>query len=470
MAVKRTSTPTRNMYSSYLFLLILLSSSWLAISYTTVRYLPGFQGPLPFHLETGYIGVGEKNEDQLFYYFIQSEKNPKEDPLVLWLTGGPGCSAFSGLVYEIGPLQFDVKEYNGSLPTFMLNPYSWTKVANIIFLDQPVGTGFSYTTSRDYQMGDFKSAKEIHEFLRKWLISHPQFLSNPLYVGGDSYSGLTVPVLCQEISNGIEAGQEPILNLKGYFVGNPGTDPKFDSNSLVPFVHGMGLISEELFESAKRSCRGDFANPSNALCAKDIQAINQCLKGINTVHILEPLCFYASPKPNEMVEERRSLEEKNREFLLSQSPPPSACRSYGYLLSYDWANNNTVREAIQIRKGTIGNWERCNYGLTFTKDVRSSLDYHFNLTSRGYRALVYSGDHDMTVPFVGTQAWVRSLNFSIVDDWRSWSVDGDVAGYTRTYSNNLTFATVKGAGHTAPEYKPKECLAMLQRWISHNPL
>ncbi|XP_028548129.1 serine carboxypeptidase-like 13 [Dendrobium catenatum] len=81
-----------------------------------------------------------------------------------------------------------------------------------------------------------------------------------------------------------------------------------------------------------------------------------------------------------------------------------------------------------------------------------------------------SGDHDMVLPFVGTKEWVKSLNFSITDRWRSWHVDGQVAGYTESYSNNLTFATVKGAGHTAPEYKAKECLAMFRRWISHSLL
>jgi hypothetical protein len=49
-----------------------------------------------------YVGVGELDDVQLFYYFIESGRSPKDDPLVLWLTGGPGCSALSGLVYEIG--------------------------------------------------------------------------------------------------------------------------------------------------------------------------------------------------------------------------------------------------------------------------------------------------------------------------------------------------------------------------------
>lgn len=49
-----------------------------------------------------YIGVDEKEDVQFFYYFIESEGNPREDPLMLWLTGGPGCSAISGLTFEIG--------------------------------------------------------------------------------------------------------------------------------------------------------------------------------------------------------------------------------------------------------------------------------------------------------------------------------------------------------------------------------
>ncbi|XP_028075987.1 serine carboxypeptidase-like 17 [Camellia sinensis] len=76
----------------------------------------------------------------------------------------------------------------------------------------------------------------------------------------------------------------------------------------------------------------------------------------------------------------------------------------------------------------------------------------------------------MIIPFLGTQAWIRALNYSIVDEWRSWWVQGQVAGYTRTYSNRMTFATVKGAGHTALEYKPTECYTMLERWISNQPL
>ncbi|RHN72229.1 putative peptidase S10, serine carboxypeptidase, alpha/Beta hydrolase [Medicago truncatula] len=62
------------------------------------------------------------------------------------------------------------------------------------------------------------------------------------------------------------------------------------------------------------------------------------------------------------------------------------------------------------------------------------FDYHVNLSDKGYRSLIYSGDHDISIPFLDTQAWIRALNYSIVDDWRQWHTDDQVAGYSHNYS------------------------------------
>nr|GEY69398.1 serine carboxypeptidase-like 13 [Tanacetum cinerariifolium] len=118
--------------------------------------------------------VGENEDVQHFYYFVESESNPKDDPLMLWLTGGESCSSLSGLLFEIGPMEFAAVPYNGSFPNLKLRQYSWTQ----------------------------------------WLDSHPEFVSNPFYIGGDSYSGIPLSIITQLISNGNEDGNEPYINLK----------------------------------------------------------------------------------------------------------------------------------------------------------------------------------------------------------------------------------------------------------------
>ncbi|OAY79832.1 Serine carboxypeptidase 1, partial [Ananas comosus] len=81
-----------------------------------------------------------------------------------------------------------------------------------------------------------------------------------------------------------------------------------------------------------------------------------------------------------------------------------------------------------------------------------------------------SGDHDLCVPFTGSEAWTRSLGYAIIDAWRPWYLNDQVVGYTQGYDHNLTFLTIKGAGHTVPEYKPSEALAFYTRWLAGTKL
>ncbi|CAN8283942.1 unnamed protein product [Cochlearia groenlandica] len=433
-----------------LFLLLLLVLTTHNVdSSSIVKFLPGFKGPLPFELETGYIGIGEKEDIQLFYYFIKSEKTPKEDPLLIWLTGGPGCSSLVGLLFENGPIALNVDVYNGSVPSLFTTTYSWTKMANIIFVDQPVGAGFSYSKTPIDKTSDTNEVKMIHEFLQKWLNKHSQFYSNPLYVVGDSYAGMIVPALVQEISQGNYICCKPPINLKGYVLGNGITQAEVDKNYRIPFAHGMALISDELYASLNRVCNGNYENvdPRNTQCLNNVEEYNKCTSKINTQNILLPDC-----------------DDK----INPRNTPPD-CYYYLYYIIECWGNNERVREALHVRKGTKGHWARCNWTIPYDHDIISSVPYHMNNSISGYKSLIYSGDHDITMPFQATLAWIKSLNYPIIDAWRPWKIKDQIAGYTRTYANKMTFATIKASGHTA-EYKPNETFIMFQRWISGEPL
>nr|XP_027113170.1 serine carboxypeptidase 1-like isoform X1 [Coffea arabica] len=460
-----------------------------------ITSIPGFNGTLPSKHYAGYVTVDESCGRKLYYYFVVSERNPSQDPVVLWLNGGPGCSSFDGFVYEHGPFNFEAGKTPDSLPTLHLNPYSWSKVSNIVYLDSPAGVGFSYSGNEsDYITGDLKTASDSHTFLFKWFELYPEFLSNPFYIVGESYAGVYVPTLSYEVAKGIDEGVKPVLNFKGYMVGNGVTDDEFDGNALVPFAHGMGLISDDLYKEVISECRGNYYNPASDSCESKLEKVDEDLEGLNIYDILEP-CYHG-PATIKMVNGNTKLPVSFRMLGETERPLPVRTRMFGrawplrspvrdglvptwpqllkttsVLCTNDevataWLNNEVVRQAIHAESVNVADtWELCTGRIQFHHDAGSMIKYHKNLTSKGYQALIFSGDHDMCVPFTGSQAWTRSVGYKIVDEWRPWIVNDQVAGFLQGYDYNLTFITIKGAGHTVAEYKPREALEFYTRWL-----
>ncbi|CAA6675346.1 unnamed protein product [Spirodela intermedia] len=379
-----------------------------------------------------YIAVDDLEEVNLFYYFVKSDRNPAEDPSCC---GSPvdRLHRVSGLAYEIGPLAFDIENYEEEgCPVLVHREESWTRYTQLfsrVVLGFAVGVGFSYSTAaEENEWSDTSATRRLRAFIRKWLVDHPEFISNPLRLwrlvrwedgaprhpddinGSDS--------LKSNHSSGNEAGVKPSSISRNVLM----------MGRRFPYSHGMGLISDELYEETKESCGGDYVNPRNTKCIECLNAVYKNWERLEIQFTLGVYCDLKSPKPKQSAE-------------------------YKFLAIKSWV-------------GSIGEWNRCqkyikaNYGF----DVPSSVPYHLNVTSKGFRSLVYSGDHDLEINFMGTQAWIRSFNFSIVDDWRHWLL------YTRAYANNLTFATVKGAGHVVTEYKRKETWAMFERWIAGQAL
>ncbi|KAF2907301.1 carboxypeptidase C 1 isoform X2 [Oryza sativa Japonica Group] len=469
-----------------------------------VKSVPGFDGALPSKHYAGYVTVEEQHGRNLFYYLVESERDPAKDPLVLWLNGGPGCSSFDGFVYEHGPFNFESGGSAKSLPKLHLNPYSWSKVSSVIYLDSPAGVGLSYSkNTSDYNTGDLKTAADSHTFLLKqWFQLYPEFLSNPFYIAGESYAGVYVPTLSHEVVKGLHDGVKPTINFKGYMVGNGVCDTVFDGNALVPFAHGMALISDDIYQEAQTACHGNYWNTTTDKCENALYKVDTSINDLNIYDILEP-CYHSktikkvTPANTKLPKSFQHLGTTTKplavrtrmhgrawplrapvragrvpswqEFARGSRPSGVPCMSDEVATA--WLNNDDVRAAIHAQPvSSIGSWLICTNVLDFIHDAGSMISYHKNLTGQGYRAFIYSGDHDMCVPYTGTEAWTRSLGYGVIDSWRPWHLNGQVSGYTQGYEHGLTFATIKGAGHTVPEYKPQESLAFYSRWLAGSKL
>ncbi|GJN11873.1 hypothetical protein PR202_ga30107 [Eleusine coracana subsp. coracana] len=443
-----------------------------------VADLPGFHGAFPSKHYSGYVTVDEASERSLFYYLVLSERDPATDPVVVWLNGGPGCSSFDGFVYENGPFNFEPGSTHGGLPKLQLNSYSWSKVSNMVYLDSPAGVGMSYFLIKsDYKTGDLKTAADAHKFLLKWFELYPEFRSNPFYISGESYAGIYIPTIADEVVKGIEKGMEPRINFKGYLIGNAATDVNYDYNSFVPFAHGMGLISTDMYEDVKAACHGTFWGSVDDLCQEQIDRVHWELKDLNKYNILTPCYHHPEIQEAEFINSSlpssfRRLGETERPFpvrkrMAGRSWPLRVALRDGHVPSWPglggrslpcksdelatiWLDDEDVRAAIHAKpKSLIGSWELYTARIDYTHDTGTMVSYHKKFTALGYHVLIYryteGYDHNLTL---------LTIKFCSCD----------------VFMNEQKVVTLQGAGHAVPEYKPKEALAFYSRWLAGEKL
>ena len=150
-----------------------------AYSADEIKSLPGWNGALPSKQYSGYLTAS--NSSQLHYWFVESENDPANDPTVLWLNGGPGCSSLDGFFYEQGPFVIDPSDYT----KLTLRDYRWSQVSNVIFLEAPVGVGFSYSTENDYKCNDDRTAAESRAALENFFNEKfPELKKNKFFITG----------------------------------------------------------------------------------------------------------------------------------------------------------------------------------------------------------------------------------------------------------------------------------------------
>ena len=145
-----------------------------------------------------------------------------------------------------------------------------------------------------------------------------------------------------------------------------------------------------------------------------------------------------------------------------------------------YLNLKSVRKALHV-SDTIANvtWTICGFSLNwlypYNKSLIPLIYEEFGKNYENIRILVFSGDVDSCVPFIGTRKRIAELGFEPLDTYRKWVVEDDnkveqIAGYTQSYKPSLTFATVRGAGHMVATDKSKEALELVSRFLQNKPL
>ncbi|EEF32998.1 serine carboxypeptidase, putative [Ricinus communis] len=426
-----------------------------------ISALPG-QPPVTFSQFSGYVTVNEKHGRALFYWLTEATSSPHHKPLVLWLNGGPGCSSVAyGASEEIGP--FRINRTGSSL---YLNKYSWNTEANILFLESPAGVGFSYTnTSSDLKdSGDKRTAQDALVFLLRWFSRFPQYKYRDFFIAGESYAGHYVPQLAKKIHDYNKGHSHPIINLKGFIVGNAVTDNFYDSIGTVTFWWSHSMISDRTYRSIIDNCNFKEDNKTSEKCDDAVTyAMNHEFGDIDQYSIYTPACIQLPNKTSV-----RSLRLKNTLLRRRVSGYDPCTENY----AEKYFNRPQVQKAMHANiTGIPYKWTACSDVLikNWKDSEYSVLPIYKELIAAGLRIWVFSGDTDSVVPVTATRFSLSHLNLTVKTRWYPWYSGNQVGGWTEVY-NGLNFATVRGAGHEVPLFQPRRAFILFRSFLAGKEL
>jgi len=441
-----------------------------------VTSLPGWKGALPSKQYSGYLDLpGGKHHH---YWHVQSEGSPSSDPLVFWFNGGPGCSSMGGFFTEQGP--FTV---NQDL-TLATNPGRWNTFANTVFTESPAGAGYSYADSQaGYNHNDTSVAIDNYNAIQQFLVKFPEFNGRDIYLAGESYAGIYVPTLAQQILRGNNSN----INLKGIMVGNGCIGSEVGACSAkeggqidIDFMYDRAIISPKAYQAVNAACQSDWGSDA---CQAAINTATGETGPIDVYNIYYPCAS------NELNSSHVLRDPKHPNYPWFAPPSavdmavalkqgPQACFVDNDPVTR-YLNKPLVKVAIHIAAAAKGEWRVCgprvgggyqfNYDSTEKDETK---DVYPELVKSSMRVLIFNGDVDLCVPYNGNQHWTSQFGevLGVKEEWRPWLVDKQVAGYVTSYNSDFTFATVKGAGHMVPEFQPAAGKALAQRFIAGQPL
>ncbi|KAJ3068004.1 hypothetical protein HDU98_008818 [Podochytrium sp. JEL0797] len=410
----------------------------------------------------------------LFFWFFPSEaknSNGSPPPLIIWLQGGPGSSSMIGLFYEMGPIRVT------SNLTLTRHNASWVDKASMLFIDNPVGTGFSAVRGSGLNSSDHSPAapsyhngfvanqeavaRDLLLFLEEFYYLFPEQRAAKLFITGESYAGKYVP----SFANGIIAHNKALserpssdaetlryIPLHGIAIGNGLTDPPSQVLSHAPLALAMGLInthqSKILASYAQKAI--DFANQENWRAA--VLARNEIFAAFKEfTGNINPYDIRKGGVPNSWVD------------MISLLNLDKVKKALNVDADLRFEEDPRVDEALledgmksmkEVVAGLLGEKQYTTFG-----EVEDSL----------LKVLLYQGQFDFRDGILSQTEWIESLEWSGQKGYREamrhiWKVEDSVVGYTTVFKN-LKRVELLLAGHQSPMNAPEATREMIHEFV-----
>ncbi|KAG8715622.1 hypothetical protein FRC08_010334 [Ceratobasidium sp. 394] len=417
---------------------------------------------------SGYLDVSKHKH--LFFWFFESRKDPHKAPLAAWMNGGPGGSSALGLLMENGPCTVR------SGHTTAQNPYSWNEVANMFFLDQPAGVGYSYSTSSHIVDTTKEAAKDFYAFMQLFLTRFPEYSQQPFHVLAESYGGQYAPNFANYVNRQNKAQafvtSHQHINLESVVIVN-------------------GLVSPEIQGemAPEYACRGPYAfwDDNGKHCAKlrsrvpRMHELMQMCRDFQTPLTCVPAGIYALSALDEGFEKLG----RNRYDVRKNCTETVECYDeMGW--AQDYLNRTDVKVALGVPEDYSYSWLswEINEAFVRTADIANDASPMIReLVEDGVRVLNLAGDADFACNFMGAFEWMYRLDNPYANEFRAmnntiWrNKDGKAVGEVRAAGNaggetagSYTWLRVYEAGHMVPHDQPEVSLDFFERWINNKPI
>ncbi|QPH04318.1 Cell death protease [Epichloe festucae Fl1] len=425
-----------------------------------VHNLPGLpKDAAPIKMHAGHIEVTKEFNGNLFFWHFQNNHIADRQRTVIWLNGGPGCSSEDGALMEVGP--YRVKQDM----TLGVNNGSWNEFANLLFVDNPVGTGFSYVDTNNYVHGLSGMADQFIIFMEKFFRIFPEYEYDDIYIAGESYAGQHIPYIAKAILDR-NAQKKPAekWSLQGLLIGNGWISARDQADSYLKFSLEKGLLEKgsdkaQQVQHLQRICDKALSTKPGLVDYPECDAILQKILDLTRQGSGDQECI-----------NMYDVRLRDSYSSCGMNWPPDLKDIKPYL------RQPSVIQALNLNKQRNTGWKECNTHVHAAfKNINSTASIHlFPDILEQLEVLLFSGEEDLICNHVGTEQLITNLEWNggrgfevTPGNWaprRQWTFEGEDAGFWQE-ARNLTYVLFHNASHMVPFDYPRRSRDMLDRFM-----